>query len=101
MFYLLPGLGAWAPAPPAAGTPAWQAEWAPPTVRTHIGPLRHVSVVGLVQELGGVVVNVLDLDDELGRRLQRSVGVPVHRLSHQRVLGSLLSVQGLGGMNVP
>lgn len=30
----LPDLGAWAPAHPAAGTPAWQAEWPPPH-RTH------------------------------------------------------------------
>lgn len=72
-----------------------------PAVRTHVGPLGHVRMIGLMQELRRVVINVLDLDDELRWWLQRPVGVPVHRLGHERVLGSLLSVQCLGGMNVP
>lgn len=53
-----------------------------------------------MQELWRVVVDVLDLDDELGRRFQRLVGLPVHRLGCQRVLGLLLAVQGLGGVDV-
>lgn len=53
-----------------------------------------------MQELWWVVIDVLDLDDELGRRFQRLVGLPVHRLCCQRVLGLLLAVQGLGGVNV-
>lgn len=68
---------------------------------THIGPLRHIGMIDFMQKLWRVVINVLDLINEFLRWLQWFVGVPVHRLSHQCVLGSLLSVQCLGGMNVP
>lgn len=53
-----------------------------------------------MQELWRVVVDVLDFDDELGRRFQRLVGLPVHCLGRQCVLGLLLAVQGLGGVDV-
>lgn len=36
-----------------------------PAVRTHVRPLGHVGVIGLMQELRRVVINVLDLDNEL------------------------------------
>lgn len=71
-----------------------------PLSLTNIGHLGHSGVVRPVQELGRVVVDVLDLDDELGWRFQRLVGIPVHRLGRQRVLGLLLAVQGLGGVDV-
>lgn len=71
-----------------------------PILLTNIGHLRHPGVVRPVQELWWVVVDVLDLNDELGRRFQRLVGLPVHRLRRQRVLGLFLAVQGLGGVDV-
>lgn len=71
-----------------------------PISLTNIGHLGHPGVVRPMQELWWVVVDVLDLDDKLGRRFQRLVGLPVHRLGGQRVLGLLLAVQGLGGVDV-
>jgi len=47
-----------------------------------------------------IVVNVLDFDDELGRRLQGLVRVGVDDLGRQSVLGLLLAVQPLHGVNV-
>lgn len=67
------------------------------THRRHFG---NPGGVGTVQEFGFVVVDVLDLDDELGLGLHGLVGEPVQRLGAQRVVGLLLAVQPLGGMNV-
>lgn len=67
---------------------------------TNVGHLGHPGVVGPVQEFRRIVVDVLHLDDELGGRLQRFVGVPGHRLRRQRVLSLLLAVQRLGGVDV-
>lgn len=53
-----------------------------------------------VREPGLVVVDILDLDDELGLGLQRPVCQPVSGLSSEDVLGLDLAVQPLDGVDV-
>ena len=72
----------------------------PPDPRTHIGHLGHTGHVEVLGEAGLVVVNVVDLDDELALALQRLVGEAVHRLGAQDVVGLLLAVQPLRGVDV-
>lgn len=68
------------------------------THRWHFGnPCR----VRAIQEFGFVVVDVLNLDDELGLGFHRLVGEPVQRLGSKRVVGLLLAIQPLGSMNIP
>lgn len=65
--------------------------------------LRHFwdgGPVGSVQEPGLVVVDVLDLDDELGLGLQGPVSQAVPGLSAEHVLGLHLPVQPLDGVDV-
>ena len=68
---------------------------------THGGHLGHGGAVRSFRELRRVVVDVLHLDDELGRGLQRLVRVGVGDLGGERVLSLLLAVQPLHGMDVP
>lgn len=68
------------------------------THRRHFG---NPGGVRAVQELGLIVVDVLDLDDELGLGLHGLIGEPVQRLGPERVVGLLLAIQPLGGMNIP
>lgn len=70
------------------------------TYCTYLGHLRHRRSIGSVQELGFVVVDVLDLDDELGLGFQRPVGEAVAGLSSQHVLSLDLTVQPLDGVDV-
>lgn len=67
---------------------------------TNLGHLGHGGDVGPVQEPGLVVVDVLDLDDELGLGLQWAVRLPVAGLGSQDVLRLDLTVQPLDGVNV-
>lgn len=67
---------------------------------TDVGHLGHASVVGPMQELRRVVVDVLHLDDEFRRRLQGFVGVSVHGLGGERVLGLFFTIQRLGRVDV-
>lgn len=57
--------------------------------------------IGAVQEFGFIVIDVLNLDDELWLRLNGLVGEPVQGLGSKRVVGLLLAVQPLGGVNIP
>lgn len=64
------------------------------------GPLSHPGHVRSIQELGLVVVDVLDLDDELGLGFERQVGVSVSSLSSQCVVRLLFPIQAFGGVYV-
>lgn len=64
----------------------------------HFGDPRRVRTI---QEFGFVVIDILNLDDELGLGLYRLVGEPVQRLGAERVVGLFLPVQPLGSMNIP
>lgn len=68
------------------------------THRRHFG---NPGGVWAVQEFGFIVVDVLDLDDKLRLGLYGLVGEPVQRLGSERVVGLFLTVQPLGGMNIP
>lgn len=63
----------------------------------HLGDPGHVQVLG---EARLVVVDVVDLDDELGLALQHLVGEAVDGLGVEDVVGLLLPVQPLGGVDV-
>lgn len=69
--------------------------------RTYFGHFRHRRLVGSVQKPRLVVVDVLDLDDELGLGLQRPVCQAVTGLGTEDILGFHLPVQPLNGMDVP
>ena len=66
----------------------------PPTCGAHLGD---AADVGLLLEHRGVVVDVLDLDDELGLGLHRLLGAPVDGLRLEHVEGLLLAVQLAAG----
>lgn len=68
------------------------------THRRHLG---NPGSVRAIQELGLIIIDVLNLDDELRLWLHGLVGEPVQRLGAERVVGLLLAVQPLGGMNIP
>lgn len=68
--------------------------------RTDVGHLGHLGDVRVLGEARLIVVDVVDLDDELGLALQRLVGQPVDGLGVQDVVGLLLAVQPLGGVDV-
>lgn len=53
---------------------------------TYIGHFGYSGAIGPIQESRLVVVDVLDLDDELGLGLQRPVGQPVAGLGPQDIL---------------
>ncbi len=59
---------------------------------THLGHLWHWTFVRSLDELWGVVIDVLHFDDELWRWFQRLVGVSVDDLCSKRVLSLLLPV---------
>lgn len=66
--------------------------------------IRHLRDSGHVRVLGEprlVVVDVVDLDDELGLTLQRLVGEAIDGFGVEDVVGLLLPVQPLGGVDVP
>lgn len=63
----------------------------------HLGDPGHVQVLG---EARLVVVDVVDLDDELRLALQHLVGEAVDGLGVEDVVGLLLPVQPLGGVDV-
>lgn len=56
------------------------------TLLTYFGHFGYSGVVGPIQEPRLVVIDVLDLDDELGLGLQRPVRQPVAGLGPQDVL---------------
>lgn len=58
-------------------------------------------MVGSIQKLRLVVVDVLDLDDKLGLGLQRPVRQAVSGLGTEHVLGLDLAVEPLDGVDVP
>lgn len=58
-------------------------------------------MVVFMEKLRWVVIYVLNFDNEFRRGFQRSVCVPIHSLSCQGVLSSLLPIQCLGCMDVP
>lgn len=68
---------------------------------TYRRPLSHPGSVRPLQELGLVVIDVLDFDDELGLGFDRQVGLAVSSLSFEGVVRLLFPVQPLGGVNVP
>lgn len=68
------------------------------THRRHFGNSCRVRAI---QELGFIVVDVLNLDNKLRLGLHRLVAEPVQRLGAERVVGLLLPVQSLGSMNIP
>lgn len=63
---LVPEFRGQAPACPPTETPARSGAGDPTHthLRTHIGPLRHIGMIGFMQKLWRVVINVLDLDNE-------------------------------------
>lgn len=64
----------------------------------HLGHGGHIRVPG---EARLVVVDVVDLDDELGLALQRLISEAVDGFGVKDVVGLLLPVQPLGGVDVP
>lgn len=68
---------------------------------TYLGHFGDRCLVGPIQEPWLVVVDVLDLDDELGLGLQGSVRQAVAGLCSEDVLGLHLPIQPLDGVNVP
>lgn len=67
---------------------------------TYRRPFSHHGSVRSVQELGLIVIDVLDFDDEPGLRFDWQVCFSVSSLSSQGVVCLLFSVQPLGGVNV-
>lgn len=67
---------------------------------THWRHFGHLCLVRSVWKLRLVVVDVLDLDDELGLGFDGQVGGAVAGLSAERVVGLLFAVQPLGGVDV-
>lgn len=67
---------------------------------TYLGHLRHSGEVGPVQKPGLIVVDVLDLDNELGLGLQWPVRLPVAGLGSEDVLRLNFAVQPLDGVDV-
>ncbi len=68
---------------------------------TYFGHFGYRRLVGSIQKPWLIVVDVLDLYDELGLRLQRPVRQAVAGLSTEDVLGLHLPVQPLDGVDVP
>ncbi len=87
----------------------WTTKWCKTMTRYDDGwweltDVRHFRDSGHVRVLGEsrlVVVDVVDLDDELGLTLQRLVGEAVDGFGVEDVVGLLLPVQPLGGVDVP
>lgn len=75
----------------------WTQVWSGLTYRW---PLSHLGSVWSIQELGLIVIDVLDLDDELGLGFQRQVGDSISSLSSQGVVGLLFPIQPFDGMYV-
>lgn len=63
----------------------------------HLGDSGHVQLLG---KSGLVVVDVVDLNDELRLALQRLVSEAVDGFGVEDVVGLLLPVQPLGGVDV-
>ena len=89
-------LSVFPPAPPLLPPPFPALAWL-----TDLGHLRYGGLVGPIQEAWLVVIDVLDLDDELGLGLQGPVRQPVASLGAEHVLGLDLTVQALDGVDVP
>lgn len=68
---------------------------------THRRHFRDPSGVRAIQEFGLIIIYVLNLDDEFRLGLHGFVGEPVQRLGSERVVGLLLAIQPLGGVNIP
>lgn len=68
---------------------------------THRRHLWNSCRVWAIQKFGFVVVDILNFDDKLRLGLHGFVGEPVQSLSSERVVGLLLTIQSLGGMNIP
>lgn len=68
---------------------------------TYFGHLRDMGHVWVLGEARLVVVDVVDLDDELGLALQCLVGEAIDSFGMEDVVGLLLPVQPLGGVDVP
>lgn len=67
---------------------------------TNFCHLRHRCDEGSVCELGGIVINILNFNNELRLGLQGFVGIAVDGLGVENVMGFLLPVQTLGGVDV-
>lgn len=73
-------------------------------IQQELTDVRHFRDRGHVRVLGKsrlVVVDVVDLDDELRLTLQCLVGEAVDSFGVEDVVGLFLSVQPLGGVDVP
>lgn len=69
--------------------------------RTDVRHLRHGGHIRVPGEARLVVVDVVDLDDEIRFALQRLIGEAVDGFGVKDVVGLLLPVQPLGGVDVP
>lgn len=69
-------------------------------VLTDIGPLRHTADVHLLAELRLVVIDVVELDDELGLGLQSAARLFAHHRGSEDVQSLLLAVQAASGVQV-
>lgn len=67
---------------------------------TDVCHLGHPGDVGVFGEARLIVVDVVNLDDEVGPALQGLVGETVDGLGVEHVVGLLLAVQTLGGVDV-
>lgn len=68
---------------------------------TYVGHLRDSGHVWVLSESRLIVVDVMDLDDELRLALQCHIGEAVDGFGMEDIVGFLLSVQPLGGVDVP
>lgn len=68
---------------------------------TDVGHLRDSGHVRVLGESRLIVVDVVDLDYELRLALQRLIGEAVDSFGVEDVVGLLLPVQPLGGVDVP
>lgn len=67
---------------------------------TDIRPLRHTPSVNFFAELGLVIVDVVELDGEVGLRLQLLPRPFVDHRGFEDVKGLLLAIQAAGGVQV-
>lgn len=68
---------------------------------TDVGPLWHASRVDLLTEVRLVIVDVVELDGELGLRLQLLPRPLVDHCGFEDIIGLFLPIQAAGGVKIP
>lgn len=68
---------------------------------THRRHFWNSCCIWTIQKFGFIVIDILNFDNKLRFRFHRLVGESVQCLGSECIIGLLLPVQSLGGMNIP